>query len=137
MTQNIALLTLVVDDYDAAIAFYTQTLGFDLVDDTYQPEQDKRWVLVRPSGGGTSLLLAQASNDTQAAFVGDQAGGRVFLFLQTDDFWRDHATYLAKGVRFVRAPKTMPYGTVAVFEDLYGNRWDLIEFIDPGAPLKS
>ncbi|WP_136442404.1 VOC family protein [Pacificoceanicola onchidii] len=128
MTQTLAHVALVVRDYDEAIDFYVNTLGFELVDDTYQPEQDKRWVVVRPSGGGTSILLARASNERQEAAVGDQAGGRVFLFLQTDDFWRDFKAYQDKGVTFVRAPVEQPYGTVAVFEDLYGTRWDLIEF---------
>ena len=128
MTQTLAHVAIVVRDYDEAIAFYVDVLGFNLVADEYQPAQDKRWVLMRPDGGGTSLLLAQASDDHQAAYVGDQAGGRVFLFLQTDDFARDFATYQAKGVVFVRPPAVMPYGTVAVFEDVCGNRWDLIEF---------
>lgn len=117
-----------VRDYDEAIGFYRDILGFDLIADEYQPEQDKRWVLVRPSGGGTSLLLAQASAPEQQTFVGDQAGGRVFLFLETDNFSDDYAAYLARGVTFVREPKVEPYGTVAVFEDLYGNKWDLIQF---------
>ena len=129
MTQNIALLTLVVDDYDAAIAFYTQTLGFDLVDDTYQPEQDKRWVVVRPNGStGTGILLAQATTPNQSKSVGNQTGGRVALFLETDDFQRDFDAYTAKGVEFVRPPNIAPYGTVAVFRDLYGNLWDLIQY---------
>jgi catechol 2,3-dioxygenase-like lactoylglutathione lyase family enzyme len=128
MRQSIIHVALVVRDYDEAIAFFTQKLSFTLVEDTYQPEQDKRWVVVAPPGSrGTSLLLARASNDEQAAFIGDQAGGRVFLFLETDDFWRDHRELTAKGVRFVREPKVAPYGTVAVFEDLYGNRWDLVQ----------
>lgn len=129
MAQNIAHIALVVRDYDEAIRFYRDVLGFDLIADEYQPEQDKRWVLVRPKGGnGTSLLLAQASSAQQAAFVGDQAGGRVFLFLETDNFERDHADYVARGVTFVRDPVVQPYGTVAVFADLYGNQWDLIQF---------
>ena len=130
MRQRVAHVALVVRDYDEAIAFYTGTLGFTLVEDTYQPAQDKRWVLVAPpgDGGGTTLLLARASTPEQARFVGDQAGGRVFLFLQTDDFWRDYRAMTAAGVRFVRAPAEQSYGTVAVFEDLYGNRWDLVEF---------
>ncbi|MDA7426576.1 VOC family protein [Thalassococcus lentus] len=128
--QRLAHIALVVSDYDEAIAFYVDLLGFELVEDTYQPEQDKRWVVVRPSGGGCSILLARASNDRQASFVGDQAGGRVFLFLQTDDFWRDYNDMLNKGVEFARAPKDAPYGTVAVFKDLYGNLWDLIQFTD-------
>lgn len=129
MNQSLALISLVVRDYDEAIQFYTQVLGFDLVEDTYQPEQDKRWVVVRPKGdGSTSILLAKASSPEQVARIGDQAGGRVFLFLQTDDFERDYAAYLAKGVKFVRAPKTETYGRVAVFADLYGTQWDLIQF---------
>lgn len=129
MRQSIAHVALVVRDYDEAIAFYTQKLGFVLVEDTYQPEQGKRWVVVAPPGSsGTSLLLARASTQEQSAFIGNQAGGRVFLFLQTDDFWRDHRALTARGVQFVRDPKTAPYGTVAVFVDLYGNRWDLVQF---------
>ena len=129
MTQSLAHIALVVQDYDEAIAFYVGTLGFELVDDKYQPEQDKRWVVVKPAGpGGCSIVLARAINDRQRAFVGDQAGGRVFLFLRTDDFWRDHSGLTEKGVRFVRPPAVHEYGTVAVFEDLYGNLWDLIEF---------
>jgi catechol 2,3-dioxygenase-like lactoylglutathione lyase family enzyme len=129
MNQSLALVAVVVRDYDAAIAFYTETLGFELVEDSYQPEQDKRWVVVRPRGGGqASLLLAKASSSHQAKYIGDQAGGRVFLFLQTDDFARDFAEYARKGVSFVRPPKVADYGTVAVFEDLYGNLWDLVQF---------
>jgi catechol 2,3-dioxygenase-like lactoylglutathione lyase family enzyme len=127
--QSIAHVALVVRDYDEAIAFYTGKLGFTLVADEYQAEQDKRWVLVAPPGSsGTSLLLARASTPEQAAFIGNQAGGRVFLFLATDDFERDFAAMRAAGIRFVREPKQAPYGTVAVFEDLYGNRWDLVQF---------
>lgn len=129
MTQSLAHVALVVRDYDEAIAFYVGTLGFELVEDTYQPEQDKRWVVVRPKGaGGASILLAKASSDRQAGFVGDQTGGRVFLFLQTDDFERDFAAYVSRGVTFVRTPKQAPYGTVAVFRDLYGNLWDLVQY---------
>jgi catechol 2,3-dioxygenase-like lactoylglutathione lyase family enzyme len=129
MARSLAHVALVVRDYDEAIAWFTQRLGFVLVADEHQPEQDKRWVLVAPPGEtGTSLLLARAALPEQERFIGDQAGGRVFLFLATDDFERDHAAMLAKGVRFVREPKTAPYGTVAVFEDLYGNLWDLVEF---------
>ncbi|MCB1329334.1 MAG: VOC family protein [Maritimibacter sp.] len=131
MPQSLAHVALVVRDYDEAIAFYVDTLGFELVEDSYQPVQDKRWVVVRPPGSdGCSVLLARASTDRQAHFIGDQAGGRVFLFLRTDDFRRDHAALTAKGVRFVRPPKVAAYGTVAVFEDLYGNLWDLVEFTD-------
>lgn len=129
MPQSIAHIALVVRDYDEAIAWYREMLGFTLVEDTYQPEQDKRWVLMAPPGSqGTTLLLARASNDRQADFIGDQAGGRVFLFLQTDDFWRDYKAMQDRGVTFTRAPKTAPYGTVAVFRDLYGTLWDLVEF---------
>jgi catechol 2,3-dioxygenase-like lactoylglutathione lyase family enzyme len=124
----IAHVALVVRDYDEAIAFYTQKLGFAVVEDAHQPEQGKRWVTVAPAGaGGTTLLLARAATPEQERFIGDQAGGRVFLFLQTDDFWRDYRLMTARGVSFVRPPTEAPYGTVAVFEDLYGNRWDLIE----------
>jgi len=131
MNQSFCLTALVVRDYDEAIAFYVGVLGFDLIEDTYQPEQDKRWVVVKPKGDGTGqLLLARASDDAQARFIGDQAGGRVFLFLQTDDFWRDFADYSAKGVTFVRPSKKQPYGTVAVFEDVYGTKWDLVQFAD-------
>ena len=129
MNQSLAHVALVVRDYDEAIAFYVDVLGFELVEDTYQPEQDKRWVLVRPKGDGqASILLARASKPEQAAFVGNQSGGRVFLFLRTDDFWRDYRAYLAKGVVFVREPLEADYGTVAVFKDLYGTLWDLVEF---------
>ena len=131
--QSIAHVALIVRDYDEAIAWFTDKLGFTLVADEYQPEQDKRWVLVAPPGSppdGAALLLARASTPGQAAFVGDQAGGRVFLFLRTDDFDRDYAAMRAKGVRFVRDPATHAYGKVAVFEDLYGNLWDLVQFAD-------
>lgn len=131
MRQGIAHVALVVRDYDEAIAFYVGLLGFTLVEDSYQPEQDKRWVVVAPPGappGGASLLLARASTPEQERLVGEQAGGRVFLFLATDDFDRDHAAMLANGIVFVREPAVHPYGKVAVFLDLYGNRWDLVEF---------
>ncbi len=129
MKQSIMHIALVVRDYDEAIHFYVNTLGFTLLEDTYQPEQDKRWVLVAPPGStGTSLLLARASKPEQEPFIGNQAGGRVFLFLSTDDFWRDHQAMLAKGVQFVRDPKQAEYGMVAVFKDLYGNLWDLVQF---------
>ena len=128
MKQSIIHVALVVRDYDEAIAFFCQKLHFELVEDTYQPEQDKRWVVVSPPGSsGTSLLLARASTPEQEAFIGRQTGGRVFLFLSTDDFWRDYNEMLSLGIKFVREPKTESYGTVAVFEDLYGNLWDLIE----------
>jgi catechol 2,3-dioxygenase-like lactoylglutathione lyase family enzyme len=127
--RSIAHVAIVVRDYDEAIAFYVGKLGFELVEDTYQPDQDKRWVVVRPAGNGnTSLLLARASTSDQEAFIGNQSGGRVFLFLRTDDFWRDFAALSSAGVEFTRAPKTESYGTVAVFRDLYGNLWDLIQY---------
>jgi catechol 2,3-dioxygenase-like lactoylglutathione lyase family enzyme len=119
-------LALVVRDYDEAIAWYTRALGFALVEDT-PLGGGKRWVVLRPPGpGGADLLLARAVNDAQASRVGDQTGGRVFLFLYSDDFWRDHRAFSAQGVKFVVAPHDEAYGTAAVFEDLYGNRWDLI-----------
>ncbi len=128
MRQSIVHIALVVKDYDEAIAFYTEVLNFDLVEDTYQPEQDKRWVVVSPPGStGTTLLLARASSTDQRATVGNQTGGRVFLFLNTDDFWRDYNDLKSKGVEFVREPKEADYGTVAVFKDLYGNLWDLLQ----------
>jgi catechol 2,3-dioxygenase-like lactoylglutathione lyase family enzyme len=129
MKQSIVHIALVVKDYDEAIAFFTEKLNFTLVEDIYQPEQDKRWVVVAPPGSaGTNLLLAKASKPEQTAFVGNQTGGRVFLFLKTDDFRRDYDEMISKGIRFVREPKKEEYGTVAVFEDLYGNLWDLLEF---------
>lgn len=135
MNQSIVHIALVVRDYDEAIEFYVGKLGFTLIEDTYQPEQDKRWVVVAPPGSsGTTLLLARASKPEQEPFIGNQAGGRVFLFLRTDDFWRDYHAMLARGIRFIREPKDADYGTVAVFEDLYGNLWDLIQFV-PDHPL--
>lgn len=127
MERRLALVSVLVRSYDEALAFYTDILGFELVEDVYQAEQNKRWVVVRPGAGGSDVLLAQASSPDQRARIGDQTGGRVFLFLETDDFWRDYRDYCARGVRFVRDPANQPYGTVAVFEDLYGNRWDLIQ----------
>ncbi len=128
MKQAIAHIALVVNDYDEAIKFYTEKLGFLLLDDTPQSET-KRWVLVAPKGGEECcLLLAKGVGDEQRSRIGNQTGGRVFLFLKTDDFWRDYENYKVKGVKFVREPKTEDYGTVAVFEDLYGNLWDLVEF---------
>ena len=128
MNQSILHVALVVRDYDEAIAFFCEKLHFTLVEDTYQPEQDKRWVLVAPPGSsGTTLLLARASTPEQEEFIGRQTGGRVFLFLQTDDFWRDFNEMRASGINFIREPKEASYGTVAVFEDLYGNLWDLIQ----------
>ncbi|HEY0625112.1 MAG TPA: VOC family protein [Allosphingosinicella sp.] len=129
MSQTLAHISLIVRDYDEAIAWFTDVLGFTLVADEYQPEQDKRWVLIAPPGAGenaSTLLLARAATPEQEKFIGNQAGGRVFLFLRTDDFWRDYEAMTAKGVRFIRPPAEQPYGTVAVFKDLYGNLWDLI-----------
>jgi len=128
MRQTILHAALVVRDYDEAIAFFCRKLHFELVEDTYQPEQDKRWVLIAPPGSpGTSILLARATTPAQEAAIGRQTGGRVFLFLGTDDFWRDYNAMRSVGVTFVREPKEAAYGTVAVFEDLYGNLWDLVE----------
>jgi len=129
VNRSIAHVAIVVRDYDEAIAFYVNKLNFELVEDTYQPDQDKRWVVVRQAGNeNTSLLLARASTSDQETFIGNQSGGRVFLFLRTDDFWRDFAALSRAGVEFTRAPKTESYGTVAVFRDLYGNLWDLIQY---------
>jgi len=128
MPQYLGLVSVVVDDYDEAIDFYVGQLGFSLDEDTFQAAQNKRWVVVSPPGARESrLLLARATNDDQASRVGNQTGGRVFLFLYTDDFWRDFNSYKAKGVTFVREPKTEEYGVVAVFQDLYGNQWDLVQ----------
>jgi len=137
MKQSIVHVALVVRDYDEAIEFYTKKLHFTLVEDTYQPEQDKRWVVVVPPGSvGTTLLLAKASKPDQQSFVGNQSGGRVFLFLNTDDFWWDYHEMAARGIKFVREPKREAYGMVAVFEDLYGNLWDLLE-INEDHPIAS
>ncbi len=127
MQQNIAHIALVVDDYDEAIAFYTQKLNFTLIEDiSLSPE--KRWVVVAPPGANEcSLLLAKAANDQQKTSIGNQTGGRVFLFLFTDDFWRDYNNMVAQGIQFVRPVDETEYGKVSVFEDLYGNKWDLIE----------
>lgn len=128
MKQSIGYVSLVVRDYDEAIDFYVGTLGFALIEDTYIEAQDKRWVLVAPPGSSESrLLLARAVGEEQSSRVGNQTGGRVFLFLHTDDFWRDFNSYRAKGVTFIREPKVESYGIVAVFEDLYGNLWDLLQ----------
>ncbi len=133
MNQSIACVSLVVRDYDEAIAFYTGPLGFRLVEDT-RLSDSKRWVVVAPRGsGGTSLVLAKAATPRQEGRIGDQTGGRVGFFLHTDDFVRDHGAMKSRGVRFVEEPRTEPYGTVAIFEDLYGNRWDLLELKEPGA----
>lgn len=128
MKQSIALVSLVVPDYDQALAFYVGVLGFELIEDTVVPEQSKRWVVVAPRGSTEcKLLLAQASTPEQASRIGNQTGGRVFLFLYTDDFHRDCAALRAKGVEFVREPQEQPYGTVAVFRDPWGNLWDLLQ----------
>lgn len=137
MKQSIVHIALVVRDYDEAIEFYTRKLHFTLIEDTYQPEQDKRWVVVAPPGStGTTLLLARASKPEQEPFIGNQAGGRVFLFLNTDDFWRDYNEMVSTGIKFVRGPKKADYGMVAVFEDLYGNLWDLLQLNDDHLVLK-
>jgi len=128
MKQSLIHVALVVRDYDEAIEFYTRKLSFELLEDIYIPEQDKRWVLVAPpNSNGAAIVLAKASASEQKAYVGNQTGKRVFMFLGTDDFWRDYKQMRANGVRFIRDPAEQPYGTVAVFEDLYGNLWDLIE----------
>lgn len=129
MIQSIVHIAIVVKDYDEAIEFYTKKLHFTLLEDTYQPEQDKRWVVIAPPGSnGTTILLAKASKPIQQSFIGNQAGGRVFLFLGTDDFWRDYNEMRDIGIDFAREPKNADYGMVAVFRDLYGNLWDLVEF---------
>ena len=134
MQQTLIHVALVVRDYDEAIDFYCRKLHFTLVEDTYQPEQDKRWVIVSPPGSdSTRLLLARASTPEQETFIGNQTGGRVFLFLSTDDFWRDYKQMLSAGIHFVREPKQAAYGTVAVFKDLYGNLWDLVQLNRPQA----
>ena len=128
MSQSLGLVAVVVRDYDEALAFYVGTLGFTVVEDTPVPEQQKRWVVVSPPGAREArVLLARAVGEEQSSRIGNQTGGRVFLFLQTDDFWRDFHAYSAKGVEFVRQPSEQAYGTVAVFRDLYGNLWDLVQ----------
>ena len=128
MRQAVGYITLVVRDYDEAIRFYVDKLGFRLIEDTFMEAQQKRWVLVAPPGSeGARLLLARAVGEEQSSRIGNQTGGRVFLFLHTDDFWRDYRRYTNEGVVFVRPPSEEPYGTVAVFEDLYGNLWDLLQ----------
>ena len=127
MRHSLGLIAIVVRDYDEAIAFYSNVLGFELIEDTFIPEQNKRWVVVAPKGGETHILLARAVGDEQSSRIGNQTGGRVFLFLYTDDFWRDYRAFQSRGVEFVREPKDERYGTVAVFRDLYGNLWDLLQ----------
>jgi catechol 2,3-dioxygenase-like lactoylglutathione lyase family enzyme len=137
MKQSIGYVSLLVRDYDEAIDFYVRTLGFALIEDTYIEAQDKRWVLVAPPGSSESrLLLARAVGEEQSSRVGNQTGGRVFLFLHTDDFWRDFNSYRAKGVTFIREPKVESYGTVAVFDDLYGNLWDLLQLNQDTSPQR-
>ena len=127
MMQTLGHVALVVREYDEALAFFTRTLNFRVIEDTRMSE-DKRWVLIAPPGSqGTSLLLARAANPEQVSRIGNQTGGRVFLFLHTDDFWRDYNEMTARKVKFTRPPSEEPYGTVAVFEDLYGNQWDLLQ----------
>lgn len=129
MKQALAHVALVIQDYDEAIEFYTKKLKFKLIEDSYQPEQNKRWVVIAPPGSeGATLLLAKASKPEQKPFIGNQAGGRIFLFLKTDDFWRDYRRMKKINIKFVREPKEADYGLVAVFEDLYGNLWDLVQF---------
>jgi catechol 2,3-dioxygenase-like lactoylglutathione lyase family enzyme len=128
--QTLGLVSLVVADYDQALAFYVGKLGFTLIEDSFVPEQNKRWVVIEPpgaSGQGAKLLLARGVGPEQTARIGNQTGGRVFLFLYTDDFWRDVNAYKAYGIEFVREPSEAPYGTVAVFKDLYANLWDLVQ----------
>ena len=135
MRQSIAHVALIVRDYDEAIEFFTTKLKFNVVENIYQPAQDKRWVVVAPPGSrGSTLLLARASTQKQQGFIGNQSGGRVFLFLSTDDFWRDYKNMGERGIKFVRDPESADYGTVAVFEDLYGNLWDLVQYV-PEHPL--
>ena len=135
MRQSIVHIALVIKDYDEAIEFYTKKLNFDVIEDTYQTDQDKRWATIAPPNStGTTILLAKASNKEQEMCIGNQAGGRVFLFLSTDDFWRDYYEMISKGIEFVREPKNADYGTVAVFKDLYGNLWDLLE-LNPDNPI--
>ena len=127
MTQCLGMVSLVVREYDEAIAYFVGTLGFELIEDSEVPAQAKRWVVVCPPGSATRILLARAANDEQRSRIGNQTGGRVAMFLYTDDFQRDHDAYRARGVTFVRGPSSEPYGTVAVFADLYGNLWDLVQ----------
>lgn len=135
MKQSIIHIALLVRDYDEAIEFYTQKLHFELIEDIFQPEQNKRWVVIAPPGAsGTTILLARASKAEQEKLIGNQTGGRVFLFLGTDDFWRDYNEMISKGIEFVREPKEAGYGMVAVFKDLYGNLWDLLQ-LKPEHPI--
>jgi catechol 2,3-dioxygenase-like lactoylglutathione lyase family enzyme len=128
MKQEIVHIAIVVKDYNEAIKFYVDKLHFELIEDTYQPEQDKRWVVVAPPNSkGTTILLARASKPEQEKYIGNQTGGRVFLFLNTDDLWRDFTEMKKIGIKFIREPKNESYGIVAVFEDLYGNLWDLLQ----------
>ena len=129
MTQHLGMVSLVVRDYDEALAFYVGKLGFTLVEDSFVPEQNKRWVVIEPPGAssGAKLLLARAAGDAQTARINDQTGGRVFLFLYTDDIWRDYHAYRAQGIEFAREPAAAPFGTAAVFKDLYGTLWDLVQ----------
>ncbi|MEZ7818903.1 MAG: VOC family protein [Pseudomonadales bacterium] len=137
MKQSILHIAILVKDYDQALDFYVNKLKFELIEDTYQPEQNKRWVVVSPPGSnGVTLLLARASTSDQNHFVGNQAGGRVFLFLNTDDFWRDYNRMVSVGIKFIREPQQQDYGIVAVFEDLYGNLWDLLQ-LNPNHPIAS
>jgi len=134
MAHSLGLVSLVVRDYDEALAFFVGKIGFEVVEDRFVPEQNKRWVVVAPPGRtGARLLLARASTTEQEERIGNQSGGRVFLFLYTDDLRRDYARFASRGVEFVRPPVEQPYGTVAVFKDLYGNLWDLVQGIVPGA----
>ena len=126
--QAIGMTSIVVEDYDKALEFYVGILGFELIEDTFIQAQGKRWVVVAPAGGaGSRLLLAKANGDDQRSRIGNQTGGRVFMFLYTDDFYRDYESYREQGVKFIRDAKEEPYGTVAVFQDLYGNQWDLVQ----------
>jgi catechol 2,3-dioxygenase-like lactoylglutathione lyase family enzyme len=134
--QWLSTVSLVVRDYDEALAFYVGKLGFKLVEDSFVPEQNKRWVVIEPPGAdgkGAKLLLARGVGEEQISRIGNQTGGRVFLFLYTDDFWRDFNAYKALGIEFVREPSEAPYGTVAVFKDLYGTMWDLVQRREPSA----
>ena len=131
MHQEIAHVSIVVKEYDEALQFFIETLGFELVEDRDMPEQKKRWIVVKPRNShGASIVLARASTDEQRERIGSQTGGRVGMFLSTDDFWRDYKDYSGKGVEFVREPQEFEYGTVAVFKDLYGNLWDLVQYTD-------